>query len=305
MAGYTLVERTIATGRLELFCLLTTPDDTEAQQRKVLLLGGSNFDLRLKRQFLDTSLPQQCCIATYEPRGIGRSQQPDGVWSMQDYARDALSLADTLGWQQFSVIGESFGGMTALHLALLAKERILRMALYSATPGGAGGHSYDIGHLTALPPDASAVQALLLQDSINEVRQIEEPQAFAALVEKRMAFEHAFAHPSVTSGGYSRLLAARRQHDVWQRLPDIDCPVLVVAGQRDRQAQPDIQKRLAGALPNGVYRDYPGGHGVAFNNPQVMADLCDAWFSAAMSHYMTGTANVCVENDTRCGQKEA
>ena len=102
-----LSEEILSTDRLSVYCLRSRP---VGQAQRVLLLGGSNFDLRLKRSFLDTDLVQHFDIATFEPRGIGRTDQPGGVWKMDDYARDAISAMDTMGWPDAALVGESFGG---------------------------------------------------------------------------------------------------------------------------------------------------------------------------------------------------
>lgn len=134
MTGYRIkAEGQVETERLGLFHILTEPE--RPTDRRILYLGGSSHDLRLKRGFLNTTITRQAHVASFEPRGLGRSDQPDGRWTMIDYAKDAEAFLDALGWQDAFVIGESFGGMTAMHLAVLAPQRVTSMALMSATAG--------------------------------------------------------------------------------------------------------------------------------------------------------------------------
>lgn len=237
---------------------------------KVLLLGGSNFDLRLKRTFLDTSVAREADLVTYEPRGIGRTEQPDGLWTMDDYARDALAVLDALEWDDALVIGESFGGMTALHLALLAPKRVYRLVLASATGGGPDHASFDISQFLKLPADEAARSALCLQDTRRIAMQESDPEGFGRALQDRLAFEKAFRAPSVASGGYARLLAARRLHDCSDRLSMIERPTSVIAGRFDRQARPDAQRALAAALPNADFTLLDAGHGVLFTDPEAV-----------------------------------
>ena len=262
-----ITEGLMSTDRLSLYHLRVT----QSGAPKVLLLGGSNFDLRLKRTFLETPLSQSFDIATYEPRGIGRSDQPDGDWTMEDYALDALAFLDALGWSDIIVLGESFGGMTALHLALLAPGRVRAMVIASATAGGPVHASYDISEFLALPRKEAAVAALCLQDSRLTAMQTADPMAFSWQLKARLAFEKAFADPSISSGGYARLLAARRGHDCTHRLDQITAPVTVIAGRFDRQANPDGQRALADGLPNSRFHMFDAGHGVLFNAPDAAA----------------------------------
>ncbi|MFK7762173.1 MAG: alpha/beta fold hydrolase [Roseobacter sp.] len=238
--------------------------NVEAERPRVLLLGGSNFDLRLKRSFLNTTLLKHFEVATYEPRGIGRTQQPDGAWSMEDYAEDAASVLDALNWDQAHIVGESFGGMTALHLALKYPNRVARMVIASATAGGSEHGSFDISQFLHMSRETAAKAALCLQDLRNQNLLKNDPSAFSMRLADRVAFEVAFTTPSISSGGYQRLLDARRQHDITQCIAQILTPVAVIAGTYDQQASPEAQRRLCTALPNAEFHRFEAGHGVLF-----------------------------------------
>lgn len=264
-----LQEGPLETGRLTLHHLRTFPQHPRAP--RILLLGGSNFDLRLKRAFLDTPLAQSCQLVTFEPRGIGRSDQPPGDWTMEDYAADALAVLDAMHWDQAVIVGESFGGMTALHLARMAPDRVQRMVIASATAGGPVHASHDISAFLDLPREAAARAALCLQDSRKAALSNSDPQAFAKDLAARLRFEEAFADPSITSGGYARLLAARRGHDVTESLAKIKAPTHVIAGRFDHQCRPEAQDHLARSLPQGSFQCFDAGHGVLFAHPEAMA----------------------------------
>ena len=272
MKALAITEGPLRTDRLTVHHLrLSRPDSP-----KVLFLGGSSFDLRLKRGFLDTPMGQTCDLATYEPRGIGRTDQPAGTWSMADYAQDALAVLDALEWDKAAVIGESFGGMTALHLTLLAPKRITALVTASATAGGPDHASYDISEYLALSTKDAATSALCLQDTRNKALQHSDPEAFAKRLAMRVSFETAFRTPSVQSGGYARLLAARRTHDCTARLDQIKQPTTVIAGRFDAQARPQAQQALATELPNATFHSFNEGHGVLFNEPTAMSVALNA-----------------------------
>ena len=167
------------------------------------------------------------------------------------------------------VIGESFGGMTALHLALLAPERLLGLVIASATAGGPDHASYDISEFLELPVGVAARRALCLQDSRNIALQSADPEGFASALDARIEFERAFRTPSVASGGYGRLLEARRAHDCTDRLDMITHSTSVIAGRFDMQARPEAQQALAAALPHADFALLNSGHGVLFTNPEA------------------------------------
>src|SRR4051794_24334891 len=83
-------------------------------------------------------------VVGWDHPGLGRSTSEDGPLTMSDFAADALAIADSLGWQAFSLFGVSFGGMVAQELAVTAPERVTRLVLACTSPGGAGGSSYPL-----------------------------------------------------------------------------------------------------------------------------------------------------------------
>lgn len=268
MTGYRLVsEGPLETARLQVHHIRTRP--LRASAGRILFLGGSNFDLRLKRGFLDSPLCRRFDLAAYEPRGIGKTERPPGPWTMTDYALDALACLDALGWDRAHILGESFGGMTALHLALAQPDRVTALALAAATAGGACGASFDISRFLSYSRRAAAEAALVLQDTAFDAARALAPERFQAALAERIAFEEAFYRPSISSGGYAALLAARAEHDVCSALGRIAAPTLVCAGERDRQAPPDAQERMAAALPNARFELFDGGHGLLFNTMMV------------------------------------
>jgi len=265
-----IIENMLITPRLTVYALRNRH---LGNRPRVLYLGGSNFDLRLKRSFLETALIEEFDFATYEPRGIGRTEHPIGDWSMADFAADALSVLDALDWPDAHVVGESFGGMTALHLASFAPRRVASLVIVSATAGGPEHRSYDISEFLSLSRKEAAAASLRLQDIRNVALAENDPAAFDEKLKDRLEFEAKFANPSIVSGGYARLLEARRRHDCTATVSQLQIPALVVAGQHDRQAAPDAQHALAQALPYAVFQEHDAGHGVLFAVPGAMQSV--------------------------------
>ena len=67
-------------------------------------------------------------------RGYGEAIDADGDFTMEEVARDALAVADHLGWETFSVIGHSMGGMAAQLMLLNAPSRIRSLIGVSPIP---------------------------------------------------------------------------------------------------------------------------------------------------------------------------
>jgi pimeloyl-ACP methyl ester carboxylesterase len=80
-------------------------------------------------------------------RGYGMSRHLTGDYSMKEIAADVLALADTLGWQRFSLIGHSMGGMAVQRVLANAADRVERIV--AVTPVPACG--------VQLPPEAEGL----------------------------------------------------------------------------------------------------------------------------------------------------
>lgn len=74
-------------------------------------------------------------------RGYGGMQETRGTYTIDEIASDALGLADALGFQAFSLIGHSMGGMAIERIATRAPDRV--RALVAVAPVPCGGISYD------------------------------------------------------------------------------------------------------------------------------------------------------------------
>ena len=128
--------------------------------------------------------------------------------------------------------------MTALHVVLLAPERVRSLTVSSVTAGGDKNASHDISQFLKLLRYEAAKQAMTLQDTHNATLQQADPQAVNTALKQRQAFEREFADPSISSGGYARFLSVRAAHDCVADLDRIDVSVTVIFGQYDLQARP-------------------------------------------------------------------
>jgi 3-oxoadipate enol-lactonase len=245
---------------------------------KLLFLGGSNFDLAFNSRVFDSPLAQHFTIAAADPRGLGGTDAPVGAWTMQDYAQDAVDILDALGWETACVMGESFGAMTALHLAALAPQRITRLALAVGAAGGAGGSSYPIETLGNIVCSRErAKTALSVMDARFADLLQTDPDAAEAHINARLTTEAAFRAHANNAENHARLLAARAGHDAWGYLPKIDIPTLVFAGRYDNQAPVDRAERIARAMPNATLHIIEGGHSICFSSPDPVDIILRYW----------------------------
>ena len=187
-------------------------------------------------------------VVGWDHRGLGASEDlTHDPLTMADFAQDAVALADALGLERFAVLGISFGGMVAQHLAALVPDRVTALVLCCTSSGGAGGSSYP---LHERPSDE--VMAGLVDTRPDQ----------AAGVLALLAGRSAPAEP-----GYARQLEARRHHDAWDLLPRITAPTLVASGAFDGVAPPANGAAIASRVEGAEHRVFAGGHGFLWQDP--------------------------------------
>ncbi|MBY0277258.1 alpha/beta hydrolase [Candidatus Binatia bacterium] len=202
----------------------------------------------------------------FDNRGVGRSDVPDGAYSIEQMADDAAAVLDACGHATAHVMGASLGGMIAQRFALAHAARVRSLVLLCTTPGGAPAVPATDDVLRALvegggdPATAYRRNAWFLYGA--DTREHHPERIEADLVERSRI-------PTTPKGYFGQLQAASR-HDVWDGLPTIGVPVLVVHGDADLLVPTENGRRIASRIPAAELVLLPGaGH-------MLQADAGDA-----------------------------
>jgi pimeloyl-ACP methyl ester carboxylesterase len=185
-------------------------------------------------------------VIAYDNRGSGASGKPDTPYSGALLARDAAALLGVLGVGRAHVLGFSFGGMIAQHLALDSAHLVSRLVLACTHAGlaHAAAPSRDVAKAFQLRTEdwGERIRALAVHAFAPDFRE-REPEAYAAFVRKK-------SEDAQPSHAYRRQLEASVAHDTFERLPGIACPTLVITGREDRVVPAENSRVLAGRIPN-------------------------------------------------------
>jgi 3-oxoadipate enol-lactonase len=233
----------------------------------LLAISGTGADLRHSPTLLDSPLSKFFEVLSYDQRGLGRSSKPNRPYAMADYADDAASLMQAVGWVYF-------GGMVAQELAVRHPGRVSRLVLCCTASGGAGGASYPLHHLRSLSVAERSHSMIAISDVRHDENwQHANPNIYIRL---REAFaSDPFAEEAGRAVGAWRQLEARARHDTWDRLDRICCPTLVCGGRYDGQVRPQTVKNMADRIPCAHLKFYEGGH-------NFLAEDTNAWTDIAM-----------------------
>jgi len=224
----------------------------------LLFISGTGGDLRRQPNVFAGPAPKAFDLLAYDQRGLGQSSKPDRPYAMADYADDAARLLDAVGWDRVPVLGVSFGGMVAQELVLRHPDRVERLVLACTSPGGAGGSSYPFHELPDMAGEARARLLTPVSDTRHDQAWMDaHPEQMAMIL---AAGADPYAGEPGHAMGARRQLEARADHDTWDRLPTIACPVMIAAGRYDGIALPATQEKMAARIPGARLQFFEGGH---------------------------------------------
>ncbi len=199
------------------------------------------------------ALAERYRVIAFDSRGVGRTTQPEGPYSVPQMAADAAALLDHIGIESTHVVGASMGGMIAQEFALRHPSRVRGLVLACTTPGG----SHSVGYEEMMTQSAEGLaltdlSAMMTPEGVKEGMD----RLFTAEFQARPsagAIQMGLAgmlYPQTLTGMKGQL-AAVRAHDTYDRLPKITAPTLVIAGDADTFVHagnsPILASRIRGA----------------------------------------------------------
>ncbi len=208
-------------------------------------LGGSR--LAWGETLLDPLL-QRFDLLLLDNRGAGRSDRPDGPYSLPQMAGDAVAVLDAAGVERAHVFGVSMGGMIAQHVALNHPSRVAKLVLGCTFSGGyeAIRASDEVLEYLSPPPQMAPLEAAMWGLPAGYTPEfIERKRSF---LEERMKILITEPTPRACVDAQAR--AIRKTHRTFARLPEIRTETLVLTGDRDLLVPPQNSNVLAERIPN-------------------------------------------------------
>ncbi len=253
---------------------------------KVLLLhGGPGFSHDYLECFEDFLPKEGIEFYYYDQLGCGNSDVPadTSLWNIPRYVEEVEQVRKGLGLDNFYLLGQSWGGMLAMEYLQKYQSHVKAAVLSNMTAGIKSYVSYTAGLKTKY---LSAAEIKTL-DSLDKLKMYDSPEYQNILMTKlytkvlcRIPFENwpapilvAFKKANHTI--YNQMQGVDEFHvtgnfknwEMWDRLPNIKVPTLVLGGMYD-EMNPDDMKKEGKLIPNSRTYLCPNGSHLSMYDDQ-------------------------------------
>jgi 3-oxoadipate enol-lactonase len=197
------------------------------------------------------ALARRFRVIRYDSRGHGRSDVPEGPYTIELLGRDALALIDGLGLDRVAFCGLSMGGMVGQWLGSHAADRLTRLALCNTAAHAGSPGIWDQRIATVEAEGMAAIVPGIIERWFTRPFQDRDPAAVERIRAMLLG---------TSPRGYAACCAAIRDMDQRPGLPAIPVPTLVVAGTLDQGTPPAQARAMAAAIPDARYVELPAAH---------------------------------------------
>lgn len=217
-------------------------------------------------------------VVTFDLRGQGRSEHTRDHLDLDSLADDAIALIESLHLGPCHLVGFSMGAFIALRIAARRPDLVRSQMLIGASAdaeerSNAPRYAVMIALVTAFGPKpiAGRLMRILFGDTFltDPTRRAEREQWLGIVTGLPRSTARA-ARASALRGA------------IWNELPAIVAPTMVISGAEDRPVKPHQGKALADAIAGAVFVPVPGtGHAVMIERPELCNTLLSDWMAAA------------------------
>lgn len=232
-------------------------------------------------------------VIAFDLPGHGRSPAPNRPADarLPELASALARELDAIGVRDAHWVGYSLGGRVALHLAVAYPERVRALVLEGTSPGiddpreRRARRVADAALADAIERDGLArfVDAWLAQPLF-------ATQARLPADVRRRERERRLRGSAAGFAAALRAMGVGEQQPLWERLPDVRRPVLVVAGDEDVKYRA-LALAMAQRLPDARVAIVTGaGHAVHLERPEAWLEVVESFLDQVGDGQLAGTA---------------
>ena len=190
-------------------------------------------------------------VVRYDQRGHGKSDAPEGPYSIERLGKDGLAVLNALDIQSAAFCGLSMGGMTGMWLARIAPERFGKMIFANTAPKSQTPDNWNTRIATVRAKGLEGIADAVLGIWFTKEYREKDPGTIARM--RAMMVSH---DPT----GYIGCCSAIRDMDQRWVISDIKLPSLIVAGRGDNATPLKDSEFMAARITSSELTVLDAGH---------------------------------------------
>ena len=249
----------------------------DGRQRKTAVVLIHGFPMtRAIWEAQSDALARDAYVLLPDLRGAGSSHASDGPYLMERLAADIAIVLDAAGVERAALVGHSMGGYVALAFARMFTERVTKLALVASRLRADTDAEADARRTLAdrveREQSIEAVIDAYIPRLLSDTTSARHPE----IVERARTIARANA-PAGTAGTLRGLALRVSSEDI---AGDLDLPVLIVAGGRDRVVEPAEARSVAAQFPRaGLTVCSQSGHLPMLEEPRCVTEALEGWLA--------------------------
>ena len=217
------------------------------------------------------ALSEKYEVIIFDNRGMGETTAGTREFTIKQFAEDTAAFMDALGIEKANVLGWSMGTLIAQELVLDYPQKVDKLILYAADPGGE----------QAIQPSEEVIQKMTDQSGTAEERQkrLWETMVPAEWLKthqeylKEILFTGTMEKVSPEAVG-KQAEAIMTWPGSYDRLPQIKSETLLVTGTEDVNAPTENSYIMVQQIPGSWLVNFKGGgHALMFQYPEDFANI--------------------------------
>ena len=217
-------------------------------------------------------------VLSLDQRGHGQSQWPQPpAYQPEDFSRDLVGVMDALGWKEMVLVGHSMGGHNAMCFAAWHPASVRQLVIADSRPAVPVERLWEGRRRGSRPLrrhgslEAAVAAFRLLPRETTAGPDLLAHLARAGLIERDGKWTYRF-DPACNG--------TRQPVDAWPLLPKIECPTLIVRGEKSPILPRRMGEEMAKTIPGATTAEIPGVyHHLMLDAPDAFVAVLDRFLS--------------------------
>lgn len=248
--------------------------EIQGKGEPLVLVGGFSADHTMWNTVLE-KLAQHYQVVTFDNRGTGQTNVPNGPYSVDQFASDTAALCEKLNIKKAHFIGSSMGGFVVQTLAYRFPALVKSLVLTNSTLQVETTFLFQMKAQLEFLKAGAPQHAVILAGAawIFSYKLLSQPGMIENILQMRMSNPFPF-----TITGYEGQLAAVSTFNSKRWVHHIAAPTLVIASDQDLVFREGIVRPLAEKISGAQYFCFTDcGHVPSLEYPDQFVTLVTAF----------------------------